>query len=79
MDIPYIFLIYSIYICMCFDFWGYLLDLGLIFWSFGLKAVFFELLHAKPSFRNYLKKSILELKCAKLDRKSDYGHVQTYC
>ena len=34
--------------------------------------------HAE-SYRNYLKKLFWDPKCVKLDQKSDFGHVRTYC
>ena len=34
--------------------------------------------HAEPLW-NYLKKSVWDPKHAKLDEKSDFGHVRTYC
>ena len=45
-----------------------------IFKFWGGETMFFGFLYAKPS-RNYVKKSVLEAKRAKLNLKSEHGHV----
>ena len=42
--------------------------------------MFFELLQEKhaESFGNFVKKYFLELKHAKFNKNSDFGHVRTY-
>ena len=58
----------------------YFLIFCMIFKSFGLKTVFFELLHAKPC-RTIMKspqKVSFGPERTKLDKNSDFGHVRTY-